>query len=316
MFGTLHGLLLAGTCLCVCGTPVHLPNLTPTQDSDCDGQCAGSVTTIGSAHTTDVKSEPSDTEHVTGLISNVGAGGGAGPRGQPEGIAPVTQTENGDSLDGRSGLSEAGGEAWSQRSEEKKVGSASEMGDAERQSEAASVLPVDPEGGKEDLPATSEPILSPTGGRKQLNVAVSTTRLTPDGFLASSTAPPQLSITARESKEQGGEDRTKLPGNADSIQDKDPETSLTSSTEPPNPGAKIQKLTSHSPIPPSVFVSLRTSTPLSIWGHDGATISSLPDPLLPEIGPNLMPREDGPESLWTEATRPGGGKRGKLEKCN
>lgn len=313
MFGTIHGLLLAGTCLCVYGTPVHLPDFTPTQDSDCDEQCA---TTIGSTYTTDVKSEPSDTERVTGLISNVGAGGGAGPRGRPGGIAPVTQTENGDSFDGRSGLSEAGGEAWSQRSEEKKVGSASEMGDAQRQSEAASVLPVDPEGRKEDIPATSEPTLSPTGERKQLDVAVSTTRLAPDGFLASSTAPPQLSITAKESKEQGGEDQAIPPGYADSLQDKDPETSLPSSTGPPNPGAQIQKLTSHSPIPPSVFVSLRTSTPLSIWGHDGATVSSLPDPLLPEIGPNLMPREDGPESLWTEAARPGGGKSRKLEKCD
>ncbi|XP_044026225.1 uncharacterized protein LOC122863627 isoform X2 [Siniperca chuatsi] len=293
MFGTLHRLLLAGTCLCVYGTPVRLPNFTPTQDSGCDEQCAVLVTTVGSTNAPDVKSEPSDT----------GAGGGAGSHGQPQAIAPVTQTENGDSLDGRFGPSEVGGEAWSQKSEVKKVGSMSEMGDAQRQSEAASVLPVDPEGRKEDKPVTSGPILSSTGGRKQLDIAVSITRLTPDGFLPSSTAPPQLSITARESKDQGGEDPTKLPGRGDSLQDKDPETSSPSSTEPPNPGARVQKLTSHSPIPPSVFVS---STPLSIWGHDGATISSLPDPLLPEIGPNLMPREDGPESLWTEAARPSG----------
>ncbi|XP_035534817.1 armadillo-like helical domain-containing protein 4 isoform X2 [Morone saxatilis] len=262
MFGTLHRLLLAGLlCLCVDGTPVPLQNFTPGQDSDCDRQCASSVTTVGSMLTTDVKSEPSDTEHVTGLILNVGARGGAGPHGRPEGTAPVTQTANGDSFDGRSGPSEAGGEAWSQRSEVKKVGSTSEMGDAQRQSEAVSVLPVDPE------------------------------------------VPPQLSITA--SKDQSGEDRTKLPGYGDSLQDKDPETSSPSSKEPPTPGERMQKLTSHSPIPPSVFVSPRTSTPLSIWGHSGATISSLPDPLLPEIGPNLMPREDGPESLWTEAARPG-----------
>ncbi|XP_051263943.1 mucin-19-like isoform X1 [Dicentrarchus labrax] len=304
MFETLHRLLLAGLlCLCVDGTPVPLQNFTPAQDSDCDRQCASSVTTVGSMLTTDVKSEPSDTEHVTGLILNVGARGGAGPHGRPEGTAPVTQTENGDSFDGRSGPSEAGGEAWSQRSEVKKVGSTSEMGEAQRQSKAVSVLPVDPEGKKESIFVTNEPILSPTGGRKQLDRAVSTTRLIPDGFFASSTVPPQLSITA--SKDQGGEDRTKLPGYGDSLQDKDPETSSPSSKEPPTPGERMQKLTSHSPIPPSVFVSPRTSTPLSIWGHSGATISSLPDPLLPEIGPNLMPREDGPESLWTEAARPG-----------
>ncbi|TMS12282.1 Armadillo-like helical domain-containing protein 4 [Larimichthys crocea] len=266
-------------------------------------QCASSVTTVGSTHTTDVKSESSDTEHVTGLILNVGAGGGVDLHGRPEGTASVTQTtENGDSLDGRSGQSDAGGAAWSQNSEVKKVGSTSEMGDAQRQSKAASVQPVDPDGKKEDVPVTSEPILSPKGGRKQLDIAVSTTRLTSDGFLTSSTAPAQLRITSRESKPQRGEDRTKLPGYGDSLQDKDPDTSLPSSTESSNPGERIQKLTSHSPIPPSVFAS----TPLSIWGHDGATISSLPDPLLAEIGPNLMPKEDGPESLWTEAARPGG----------
>nr|XP_033504156.1 uncharacterized protein LOC117270586 isoform X1 [Epinephelus lanceolatus]XP_033504157.1 uncharacterized protein LOC117270586 isoform X1 [Epinephelus lanceolatus] len=288
MSGTLHRLLLAGTCLCVCGTPVRLLNFTPTQD--CDGQCASSGATVGSTHPTDVKSEPSDAEHdVTGLILNVGAGGGAGPHGRPEGIVPVTQTENGDSLDGRSGPSEAGGEAWSQRSGGRKVGSTSEMGDAQSQSETASS--VDPEGIKEDVPAISQP----TGGRRHLDLALSTTRLTPDGFFASSTA-PQLSISTREGEEQGG---MKLPGYGDSLQDRDPEAI---STEPPNPGAQIQKLTSH--IPPLFFVSPRTSTHLSIWGHDGAT--SLPDPLLPEIGPNLMPREDGPESLWTEAARPSG----------
>ncbi|XP_035851614.1 armadillo-like helical domain-containing protein 4 isoform X1 [Sander lucioperca] len=297
MSGMLHRLLLAGTCLCVYGAPVHLPNFTPTQDSDCDGQCASSVTTVGSTHTTDVKSEPSDTEHVTGLLLNAGSEGGAGPLGHPEGIAPVTQTENGDSLDRRSGSSDAGGEAWSQRSGVKKVGSLSEMGDA-------SVLSVDPED-KEDIPVI-KPALSPTRGRKQLDTAVSTTGFTPDGFLASSRVPPQLSITAREDKDQGEEDRANLPGYGDSLQDKDPETSLPSSTEPPNTEERIQKLTSHSPTLPSVFVSPLTSTHLPIWGHDGATIFSLTDPLLPEIGLNLMPREDGPESLWTEAARPGG----------
>lgn len=275
MSGTLHRLLLAGTCLCVYGTPVHLLNL------DCDGLCAGSVTTAGS--------ETSETEHVTGLIS--GVEGGAGPHGRPEGITPVTQTENGDSSDGRSGPSEAGGAGWSQRSRVKKVGSSSEMGDAQRQSGTASVLSVDPEGDQEDI---REPVFSP---REQVDPAVRTTRWTPGGF--SSTEP---------SRDQGEEGQTKPPGDGDSLQDKDTETSFPSSTEPPDPGAGIQKLTPHSPIPPSVFVSPQTSTHLSLWGHDGATMSSLPDPLLPEIGPNLMPREDGPESLWTEAARPGGGK--------
>ncbi|GLD75453.1 uncharacterized protein AKAME5_002678700 [Lates japonicus] len=112
--------------------------------SDCDGECASSLTTVRSTHVTDVtKSKPSDTGHVTSLILNGGAGGGAGPHGRPEGIDLATQTENGDSIDGRSGPSEAGGEAWSQRS--KKVGSSSEMGDTDRQSEVASVLSVESE---------------------------------------------------------------------------------------------------------------------------------------------------------------------------
>lgn len=300
MSGTLHHLLLllAGTCLCVFGAPVHLPDFTPTQDGSCEGQCASSVPTAGSTHTTDVKS---DTEHVTGLIFNVGAGGGTGPHGQPEGIDPVTQTENGDSLDGRSGPSEVGGEAWSQSSDVKKIGGTSVMGDSERQTEAASVLSVDLDSEKEDVPVNSEP----TGGRKQLELDMSTPNRTPGRLLASTTAPSQLETSYNQ---KSGEDQMKLSGFADSLQDKDPETSLLSSTEPSSPSAVLwtQKLTSNSPIPPLLFVTPRTSTPLTIWGHDGATISSLPDPFVPEIGPNLMPREDGPESLWTEAARPGG----------
>ncbi|XP_029983912.1 armadillo-like helical domain-containing protein 4 isoform X3 [Sphaeramia orbicularis] len=249
MCGMLHRLLLAGTFLCVCGTPVHLSDLTPTQDSNCDGQCASSLTTVGSTHGTGVKSKPSDTdhgvfgssEHVDGLVLNLGAGGGVGPHGgktRPEGIAPVTQTENGDSLDRRSGPSEAGRKAWSQRREIKKVGGTSEIGDAHRQAETASVLSIDPQskpGSDED---TKKPLSASTGDKKQQDMA---------------------------------------------------------------------KLTSQGTLPPAVFISPRTSTPLSIWGHEGgATMSTLPDPLLPEMGPNLMPKEDGPESLWTEASRPSG----------
>ncbi|KAM6915178.1 uncharacterized protein armh4 [Xenentodon cancila] len=65
-------------------------------------------------------------------------------------------------------------------------------------------------------------------------------------------------------------------------------------------------MTSQSPIPPLMFATPRTSTPLTIWGHDGATITSVSDTILPEIGPNPIPREDGLESLWTEAARPTG----------
>ncbi|KAI9528124.1 hypothetical protein NQZ68_023104 [Dissostichus eleginoides] len=282
MSGTLPRLLLAGTCLCVYGTPVHLQSYT----SDCDGKCGSSATFVVSTHATD--KEP--TQHVTGLVLNVE--GGAGPHARPERRASVTQTENGDSLDGRSGPSEAGGEARSQRSRVKKDGSSSEMGDGSRQS--ASGLSADPHGGKVT-------VSDPTGGTEQVDSAVMSARSTPDRFSSSFTTPSQLGITSRQVRDQSEEDWSKVPG--DSLEDS--ETSLPSSTEPPNSGLWIQKLTSRSPIPPSVFASPQTYTHLSIWGHNGATMSSLPDPLLPELGPNLMPREDGPESLWTEAARPG-----------
>lgn len=287
---TLHHLLLAGICLCVYGTPVRLPDITPTQD----GQCASPGATVALTHTTVVKSKPTDAEQVTGLKLNVGVGGMADPHGRHKGIEAVTQTENGDSLDGGSEPSEAGREVWSHRGELKKVRSTSEMGRAERQSEVASVLSVE---SKSTIEATS------TGGRKQVSLDMSTPRLSPVRFLASSTATPQMSITVREIKDQGEEDRTRLPSEDDSQQGKDPETSLPSS-EPPNPSARFQRLISQSSAPLSVFVS----TPVTIWGNGGATVSPLSEPLLPEIGPNLMPKEDGPESLWTEAARPGGGK--------
>ncbi|XP_051816484.1 uncharacterized protein LOC110951400 isoform X1 [Acanthochromis polyacanthus] len=238
--GTLRRLLIAGTCLCVCGAPFQ-----PTQVGSCEGgRCAGS----------DVKS--ADGEHV---MLDVGAGGGgAGPHGRPEGIGPVTQAGNGGSLDGRSGPSEAGGEAWSQRSEEKSIDSTPEMG--ERQAE--------------DLPGS-------TGGRK------------PD--MDAPGRPSGLTTPQLEKDQQSSHG-----GFSDSLQD--PEANLASSPEPPNPSASFWTHTSLSPIPPLVFVTPRTATPLAIWGRDGATMSSIPDPFLPEIGP----REDGPESLWTEAARPGG----------
>lgn len=73
-----------------------------------------------------------------------------------------------------------------------------------------------------------------------------------------------------------------------------------------------QKLASSSPIPSFMFVSPRTSTPLAVWRRDGVAGSSTPEPILPEIGPNMMSRDDGLESLWTEATRPAGGKVKKM----
>lgn len=292
LFGMLHQLLLTGTCLSVYGAPFNLPNLNPTRVS--------LVTTIGSTHATDLKSIPSDSKHSTGLTLNVGAGGGTGPHGRPGGIDAVTQTENGDSLDGRSRLSEAGREAWSQSGEVKKIRSTSEMGDSERQSEADSVLS---ESLKEDTPVHGE-LFTPTGETDQSDMDTSSRKGTPDRFLVSTIAPSYLQTSYNQNSNPAGVGGTK---SFDSHRDKDTETSL---PEPPNPSVSLWTQTFHSPA--SSSLTPQTSSPLAIWGHDRATISSLPDPFLPEIGPSLMPREDGPESLWTEAARPGGGKAEQL----
>lgn len=300
MLGMLHHLLLTGTCLCVYGAPLNLPHFSPTQAGSCEGLCASSVTTTGSTHATDLKPTPSDSRHESDLTVNVGGGGGTGPHERPRGTDAVTQAENGDSLDGRSRLSEAGGEAWSQSAEIEKIGSTSEMRDSEKQSES-----VDSASKKEDAPVHGEH-LSPTGGTEQSDMDTSTRKRTPSRLLTSTSAPSHLQTSYSQKSNPAGAYGTK---SFDSHWDKDTERSL---PEPPNPSVSLWTQTSHSPTP-HVFTH-QTSSPLAIWGHDSTTMSSLPDPFLPEIGPSLIPREDGPESLWTEAARPGGGKAGQL--CN
>ncbi|KAL6095601.1 armh4 [Pungitius sinensis] len=141
------------------------------------------------------------------------------------------------------------------------------------------------------LPSGSRGASGPAGGRRLLETWVGTAS---HRFQASSPEPPQLSSTAGEARDQREGGRA----------ERDPETSPPSTPESPHPGTSSQRDASPSCGPPSA--SPRTSTRLSIWGRDEAT-SPLPDPVLPEIGPNLMPREDGPDSLWTEASRPSGG---------
>lgn len=100
-------------------------------------------------------------------------------------------------------------------------------------------------------------------------------RLPLGGNLAPSSILPQMNITKRESRDQGdAKDKEHKPDRPD------------------------QRPSS---IPPLDFATPRTATPF--WDHYGPTVSSQPDPLLPDIGANLMPRDDGPESVWTEATR-------------
>ncbi|XP_076016238.1 uncharacterized protein armh4 isoform X2 [Genypterus blacodes] len=299
--GTLHGLLLAGTCLCVYGTPVRLP----TEDSACDGLCSSSVTPAGSTH---VGPSDSDKFHpselVTDLIADVGAKGGADPHGRkaaPVGIALMTQTEteNGDRHVGRSGPSESGREAWSRRiraeaEAQRRPGVASELSESE------------PAAMEEAAPFLNEPTSSSAEERGQLDVTMSSPRSTLLGFPSSSSSvvPPQmeaysLGLTAWEASEltQGGGDRERLPGLGESLLDADEETSRPPFTDPAPPS--MQR-------PGAILLSPRASTPLSGWGQEGVTLSTLLDPLLPEMGPNLMSREGGPDSLWTEAARPSG----------
>ncbi|XP_061602579.1 uncharacterized protein LOC133464548 [Cololabis saira] len=279
-----HRLLLAWTCLCVRGAPLHLPNVNNTGEIFCEGQCAGSVTTAGSRHTSHEESTPSDAKLVTGLTPNVGAGGGTDPHGRPEGVDSMTQEENGDSLDRRSRPREIDGEAWSQGSEVETIETRSEMGES-----------------KKDADVNSEHV-SLTGGGEQVDFDMST-----PGWTTSSDSSSQLDGSYNQKSKQSGEDGTTLSSFA-SIQDGDPATDLPSFTEPPNVYTSLwtQKMASQSPIPPLMFVTPRTSTSLTIWSHDGATISPSSDTILPEMGPNPIPREDALESLWTEAASPTG----------
>lgn len=237
----LRPLLLAGICLCVYGSPIHLPGVQHSRG--CSREC------VGYPKTKNLRSDPSG---ASGLPWKVGAGGGAAPHEPPAGAAPVTQRENGD---GRSGSSVAGGGVWNNRSGMKKVGTASETGDSQRQSSSVSTLSPDPLA----TPQQAEEL---------------TARFPLPGTLAPSSILPQVNITKRESRDQ----------------------------EDANDNEHQRDRTHHRPssIPPLDFITPQTSTP--IWDHRGPTVSSQPD-----LGPNVLPKEDGPGSVWTEATRAGEG---------
>ncbi|XP_054617485.1 armadillo-like helical domain-containing protein 4 isoform X2 [Dunckerocampus dactyliophorus] len=100
--------------------------------------------------------------------------------------------------------------------------------------------------------------------------------------------------------------RTRTPRDKEDRQDgdQDAQTRQISSTEHPNTSFGIHSPASSSTIPPST--SPPTFTPLPLWDNEGALMATPPEALLPDIEPNMMPKEDGMESLWTEAARPGG----------
>lgn len=134
-------------------------------------------------------------------------------------------------------------------------------------------------------------------GSKQEDPATSP----PSGHPAYFTAATQSSSISSSSARGGSEEEGAEPPGAPS-QDKEPGPTMWEEARTPSSSSP------RSPAPPMVFVSIQTSTPLSSWGHEDPPTLSVPEPLLPDMGANLMPREDGPESLWTEATRPGGSK--------
>ncbi|XP_017157740.1 uncharacterized protein C14orf37 homolog isoform X2 [Poecilia reticulata] len=266
MSSILRTLLLAEACLYVCGAPTHVPGFSRMQGSSCEEHCA----TDRLAHTTE--SAPLEKELAASFMLDVGAGGGTGPHGGPEGIGPVTQARNGVSARGRFGLSKAGRK------------------ETESEPEGEDVDFV-----KEDKPA------GPTDGRQQVDTDMNTHTRTSGSFWAS--IAPQTDSSYSQKSKQGGTDATKSSA-FDSGQDGYSEATLQSS---PNTPFWSPKPVSLSPVPPLLLVTPRTSTQPSAWGHEAPTKSSPSDLLLPEIGPlNMMPRDDGLESLWTEAARPAG----------
>ncbi|XP_014899641.1 uncharacterized protein C14orf37 homolog [Poecilia latipinna] len=266
MSSILRALLLAEACLYVCGAPTLVPGFSRMQGSSCEEHCA----TDRVAHTTE--SAPLEKERVTSFMLDVGAGGGTGPHGGPEGIGPVTQARNGVSARGRFGLSKAGRK--------------------ETESE--------PEGEDVDFVKEDKPV-GPTDGRQQVDTDMNTHTRTSGSFWAS--IAPQTDSSYSQKSKQGGTDATKSSA-FDSGQDGYFEATMQSS---PNAPFWSPKPVSFSPVPPLLLVTPRTSTHPSARGHDAPTKSSSSDLLLPEIGPlNMMPRDDGLESLWTEAARPAG----------
>ncbi|XP_061757072.1 armadillo-like helical domain-containing protein 4 [Nerophis ophidion] len=89
-----------------------------------------------------------------------------------------------------------------------------------------------------------------------------------------------------------------------STHDEDAETNWTSSTERSNSSFGIKSPASSRAIPspasPQTFMAL----PLLV--NEGPILPTPPEPLLPDIEPNMMPKDDSTESLWTEAARSGG----------
>lgn len=144
---------------------------------------------------------------------------------------------------------------------------------------------------------TGPSLVGGDGERKVGSGEEAPARSPPGGDPASITAAPQSISSSSSSwvEQPGAPLQDKEPG---------PKSAPTTEEEVQTPSPSPPR----SPVPPMVFVSIQTSTPLSAWGHEGPPNPSVQEPLLPDMGANLMPREEVPECLWTEATRPSGSK--------
>uniref|UniRef100_A0A4W5R7L9 Armadillo-like helical domain-containing protein 4 n=1 Tax=Hucho hucho TaxID=62062 RepID=A0A4W5R7L9_9TELE len=285
------------------------------------------------------------TKYMTGswtdLSENVGAGGGTGPDvlgRKPGGIEPVTQARNVDSHEGISGP----GGAKSQGREAETVAASesfSERKETHRQPVEAPELYTDKEmrvGPKKDpmenVPTiTTGAMLASQGEKQGMTVAMNTPRADLHGASTAARDPEPDSQTgthlAGERRDlileerpdlhggKEGELRESLPDLGAPFLGQETETTRPSSSSP-NIILTNSPLTS---IPPSVWGSRRDALSLLPSGleaagpatphpQDGETAPSLPDPLLPDLGPALTgsSRQDDPDSLWTEPLQQNG----------
>ncbi|KAM6954412.1 uncharacterized protein armh4 [Aplochiton taeniatus] len=224
------------------------------------------------------------------------------------------RAENGDSGGGRSGPCKAGEKEGSQEREAALESSF----DRQRASE-----PETKPNNMEEASVTNMARWTSAGQEQVIAAAVNT----PRADLLGATAPPAVTTEP----DNPGQRETVLKG--EPVLENDPqveqESTLTLSSlegppigqeseagRPPTP--ELLRPSGWTPRGTSFSVSLvdpilspsHSSLPhisQSVWGlQEGATTPTLPDLLLPDLGPDLTLREEGPDSLWTEPLQQSG----------
>ncbi|CAL8315989.1 unnamed protein product [Merluccius merluccius] len=263
-------LVVAGACLCVCGTPVYLTHRQSSLDPPQEG---ASVAMSGSGALVRV-TDPSEDEGSAG--GGGGGGGGDGPDARRARPGETRSRGNGDITGGgRSGPGPDGGGKAARGRERREAEAEEEAQTSESPAETAddgsrptpdAALSADQERGT--------PVASATEGNATATAATG----------APPQADPQRSAAWEKEAAPGGPPSRGPPGASAGGQS--PQILGTvSSASAPSPGA--------SPFPA-----------LSEWGgQDGATAPFVPDLLLAEVGPDAMPKPEAPEGLWSEAAR-------------